>query len=199
MKIATFGCSYTNYIYPTYADILAQEHEVKNFGWSGSGNDKIWYLLHKKIDEIKDHFVIVQWSSCNRFDYLKGAKWLGGDGSIFFDKTHWPLVKDFFNESYELGKLHNYLRSTRALFPDSLQMSMNKIQSKYIDINDLFGTYKGTYKFKGDIDWHPNLLQHLKIAKSIAPVSYDTELKVKNLHNKLQDEGLHNDNTITIC
>jgi hypothetical protein len=45
-RLFTFGCSFTQYIWPTWADILAREFEYyENWGSSGAGNQYIFHSL----------------------------------------------------------------------------------------------------------------------------------------------------------
>lgn len=81
-RLFTFGCSFTNYIWPTWADMLAIEMphaEHINLGLSGGGN----LFISSKISESdrKYHFcstdlVVVMWTSIPRDD--KWVKELGG-------------------------------------------------------------------------------------------------------------------------
>ena len=40
-RIFTFGCSFTQYCWPTWADMLLYENSGKNYGISGGGFDQI--------------------------------------------------------------------------------------------------------------------------------------------------------------
>lgn len=80
-RFFAFGCSYTEYEWPTWADILGrhfyeQGWEVYNFGNSGTGNNAIFqHLLKADADYniTKDDVVCIMWSSWNREDRL--ARW----------------------------------------------------------------------------------------------------------------------------
>ncbi len=95
-NLYTFGCSFTNFCYPTYADYLAPYYKTHyNLGFPGSGNKaifhKISYLIHKGIISEGDT-VTIQWSALAREDkLLNDGEWVGG-GLI----TNTPI----FNENY---------------------------------------------------------------------------------------------------
>lgn len=50
-RLFTFGCSFTNYMWPTWADILAIEFDsYRNWGRIGAGNHFIFYSLLECIN-----------------------------------------------------------------------------------------------------------------------------------------------------
>jgi hypothetical protein len=77
----TFGCSYTNYAYPTYANYLAPYFKTHfNCGFPGSGNraifNKLALLLHK--NQIKENDIVtIQWSALAREDKIIKNEWIG--------------------------------------------------------------------------------------------------------------------------
>lgn len=84
MRIFAFGCSLTQYFYPTWADILihqykTQGYEGTNWAKSGAGNSyinmRLWEAntIHKFT---KDDVILLQWSSMFREDrYHMGKGW----------------------------------------------------------------------------------------------------------------------------
>jgi hypothetical protein len=68
----TFGCSFTEYIWPTWADILGREFEYyENWGKAGGGNQYIFNSLiecHLRNQLTKDDTVIIRWTSPDRED-----------------------------------------------------------------------------------------------------------------------------------
>jgi hypothetical protein len=77
MRLFTFGCSLTQYFYPTWADIIINDFKEKynavgyNWGRSGAGNQYIFTKLWE-ADAIynfcPEDIVIVQWTSMFRED-----------------------------------------------------------------------------------------------------------------------------------
>lgn len=74
-RLFTFGCSYSSYCWPTYANLLSLEYDNKgdgNWAMSGLGNRAIAERLaeaHAKHRFTKDDTIIVQWSSHIRHDW----------------------------------------------------------------------------------------------------------------------------------
>jgi hypothetical protein len=78
-RLFTFGCSFTEYHWPTWANILGQEFDhFENWGLSGGGNQFIFNsinecLLRNKLNS--DDTVVVMWSSIFREDRYLNNKW----------------------------------------------------------------------------------------------------------------------------
>lgn len=208
MKLIAFGCSFTNYVWPTYADVL----KADNIGMSGAGNERIFYevLKHYKNQRLFDYDgIIVQWSGHNRFDYLTRRGWNQADGAIMFSETNrhiWKNIKSWYNEDYELEKTHNYIYTVDALLKQAnkktLFMSMDNIDNPCIQINHLQKTHEGYYEFDTGEKWingpfvdtHPTIDQHLGIAKICADyfnlqIDQHTERKCNRIHQRLLKEN----------
>ena len=87
-RLFTFGCSFTGYIWPTWADILHKEMPNAthyNYGRSGAGQLFITCMLteaNQRHNFDKDDLIIVQWSTFFREDrYIKN--WWHTPGNIF--------------------------------------------------------------------------------------------------------------------
>lgn len=99
-RLFTFGCSFTNFFWPTWADILGREFdEFENWGLNGGGNCFILHSLtecNKRNQLTKDDTVIVMWSSIDRFDRWLRNRWVleGGvyNGQPEFDEN---FIKNF--------------------------------------------------------------------------------------------------------
>lgn len=152
-NLYSFGCSYTNYHWPTYSDYIGTSFDkhIKG-GESGCGNKYIFKNVCDKLDNIRrEDLVIVQWTSLEREDkyfssineltdnYNKSKiqKGWSSNGSIFelngyFDESY---IKNYFsyNESFEM--LESYCTS--------IKYSLEKIGCKYFFIFMLnpFETY----------------------------------------------------------
>lgn len=201
-RIIAFGCSYTSYIYPTFADIL----QSVNYGWSGSGNEKIFYtLLDKhKTGELKAYdVVLLQWSSAYRFDYLTAKGWSESDGNISKstkNKHIWNNIKGWYNPIYEKEKTINYMIAAHHLLQSynvrTITLSMNDFKNSFtkIDYNNLLDAYQGNYKFKHFTDWHPSISQHLELATNIAntlniKINSQVAKKAIELHKEIGNTG----------
>jgi len=96
-RLFTFGCSFTSYNWPTWADILAQEYDqYQNWGRPGAGNHFIFYSLVEAIKRYRithNDTVMIMWTSVGREDrYIKG-KW-ATPGSIW----HSDYTQDYIEK-----------------------------------------------------------------------------------------------------
>lgn len=110
-RFFTFGCSYTNYMWPTWAELISKEMpniEYYNCGRSGSGNQLISYRIaevNNRFKLTKDDLVMVMFSSYCREDRwvadfvdTGSTGWVSG-GNIFayrYYSKEW--VKKFADE-----------------------------------------------------------------------------------------------------
>lgn len=97
-RFFAFGCSFTNYAWPTWADFIGRNvGEYYNFGNSGSGNMAIFQQFiqaNKKYNFTKDDLVIIMWSNTTREDrYIDGC-WRGV-GNLETQGENPYMVKDF--------------------------------------------------------------------------------------------------------
>jgi hypothetical protein len=72
-RVFTFGCSFTSYAWPTWADLLGEEvPHYENWGLAGIGNRAIAERVvecHVKNKFTKDDVVVVQWTTHLRNDF----------------------------------------------------------------------------------------------------------------------------------
>lgn len=66
MKFQTYGCSYTEYFWPTWVNFLQTTHKVDRYGSPGIGNTRISQLILDNAD--KTCAQIVMWSGFDRVD-----------------------------------------------------------------------------------------------------------------------------------
>ena len=78
-RFFAFGCSFTNYAWPTWADYLGRNiGEYYNFGGSGSGNMLIFQQFiqcMKKYEFTENDLVIIQWTNTTREDRYIDGEW----------------------------------------------------------------------------------------------------------------------------
>ena len=80
-RLFTFGCSFTKFYYPTWANIIAHDLEIPlyNYGKPGAGNQYIFNTI-MQADTIynfnKDDLIMVCWSSISREDRYKDGNWM---------------------------------------------------------------------------------------------------------------------------
>ena len=72
-RLFAFGCSFTNYAWPSYADFLGYAFDkYENWGFPGFGNRAIAERVaecHAKNSLCKEDTVLVQWTSHTRNDF----------------------------------------------------------------------------------------------------------------------------------
>jgi len=104
-RFFSFGCSYTEYFWPTWANILShtfkqQGIECYNFGEAGVGNSYIFSTMLKVDHHYKftsDDIIMVVWSSWNREDrWLKKTNNWSNRGNVLNS----PDYSDHFTENY---------------------------------------------------------------------------------------------------
>jgi len=122
-RLFTFGCSFTEYAWPSWADLLSANYEhYENWGYRGLGNRAIAERIaecHVKNKFTQDDTVIVQWSSHLRHDWFnlthfpdnRNPGWKTA-GSIFSPMNSMVFTKDwvekFFHEyAYIMHTLNN--------------------------------------------------------------------------------------------
>lgn len=107
-RFFAFGCSYTYYSWPTWADLLGLDFEVyENWAIPGIGNRAIFERLveaHAANQFSKDDLIIVQWSSHLRFDWHN-------QHSLKDRTSNWRTCGSIFSEINEdiLDKKWQYL------------------------------------------------------------------------------------------
>jgi hypothetical protein len=117
-RLFTFGCSFTNYKWQTWADIIGtQFEEFQNWGKSGAGNFFIssrLYECHSIHNITKDDVVLIMFSSIDRFDFINQKSDFETNGSIY-GENH-SLYEDFvFNKwSEEFGVYNSWFSITSA-------------------------------------------------------------------------------------
>lgn len=89
-RLFTFGCSFTHYNWPTWADLIGQEfEEYYNYGKSGAGNLYIACNLAEAIvrhNINKNDTVMIMWTNVMREDRYVGA-WIS-PGNIFTQNVY---------------------------------------------------------------------------------------------------------------
>ena len=100
-RLITIGCSFTDYRYPTWADIMSKampKAEFINLGRGGAGNLYISNRIteaHRKLNLCDTDLVMIMWSTHCREDRYVDAAWLS-PGNIY-TQEHYPesFVKEF--------------------------------------------------------------------------------------------------------
>lgn len=80
-RFFAFGCSFTRYMWPTWADIIGTKFPDRyfNFAVTGMGNQFIFHSIiyaFQKYKINKDDLIIVCWTAPEREDRYKDGKWV---------------------------------------------------------------------------------------------------------------------------
>lgn len=162
-RFFAFGCSFTSWHWPTWADIIGQQFSEKdyyNFGICASGNEFAFNRLaeaHARFNIDKDDLVIICWTNFAREDrYINGAWQTAGN---IFTQDFYPKewVKKWFDIKGALIKTSgcivgasHLLDSTKCTYLFTSMMPMQQIDqfdslfaSK--ELEDVFTTYQKYY------------------------------------------------------
>jgi hypothetical protein len=100
-RFFSYGCSFTSYAHPTWADLVGIKfEEYYNYGRPGAGNMYIFNALmesdqHHRIG--KDDLVIIQWTCSSREDRYKDNNWIckGGVFNLYQKRKDFEKYFDF--------------------------------------------------------------------------------------------------------
>lgn len=121
-RFFAFGCSLTNYYWPTWADIIGRDIEFyQNWGVPGAGNHYIFNSIVEANTRYKfnnDDLVIVMWSTMHREDRYKNNRWVDIRGRVseeieieLYDQRGF-MIRDL---AYITSAI-DYLRNTNSRF-----------------------------------------------------------------------------------
>jgi len=179
-RLFTFGCSFTSYFWPTWADTLGCEFDYfENWGQIGGGNQ---FIFNSLIECIKRNqltnkdTVIIMWTSIAREDRWVKGQWLT-PGSIynqpFYDKNfikHMAdptgyLIRDLAIISAvkrileSIGCIYHFLSMVPITYYDDsknyAENDINQIDSDVIDLyaNEISNIKPSVYEVIFNFDW----------------------------------------------
>lgn len=103
-RLFVFGCSYTFFMWPTWADLLSVEYDYyENWGWVGIGNRAIAERLaeaHAKHTFTEHDTIIVQWSTTLRHDWHNETPINSGAGWQTNGNAFSPKNVKFYNDDW---------------------------------------------------------------------------------------------------
>jgi len=162
-RFFSFGCSFTSYMWPTWADVVSKEMpnaEFFNLGVSGCGN----LLISLRVAEANARFkftdtdlIMVMFTTYTREDRYIDDKWLTAGNIYHNDIYPKQWVKEFCNERGYLIRdaalMENTTRYLESLPSDSYCMlsvpfreGANECDSPYENVNsDIYNLYSDTF------------------------------------------------------
>jgi hypothetical protein len=207
-RLFVLGCSFTNYAWPTWADMLGTEFEVyENWGYPGLGNQAICERLvelHAREHLTKNDTVIIQWTSHLRNDYhttdtrregvLEGVGWKTC-GSIFnyinaeLYSDEW--IKTFWDEtSYTMHLLNNIvlaqglLKSIDCNWYMTSMGELEKMNSDYPDgLKGEVGSTNNIWKDIPPLSMYKDLIANNRWIRPVGTTAWNSKIE----HFKFKD------------
>lgn len=194
-RLFTFGCSFTSYFWPTWADILGKEFDYyENWGRRGAGN----FYIGQSISEASirrnfssDDTIMVMWSNCLREDRYIDNKWKHFTATIFKEYPEISCERGFvIRDLYYMHMAKNFLDHIGCKYYMMSIMNFSlknggsiKIKnSKIKDVSNLYldtlniikpSVHEVIFKYDwyntGRKDSHPIPLEHLEYIQKILP------------------------------
>jgi len=199
-RLYTFGCSFTHYHWPTWADILGREFNYfENWGLVGGGNQFIFNSLVECLvrnNVTENDQIVIMWSNITREDRYVNNQWIT-PGNIFTQSEYSEeFVKKYADEK---GYLLRDLALIHAASKMLEQYSVPYIFTSMVPINnsdenqlspikgitEILDAYRETikiirpsvYEIIFNFDWW---------SRSFLPYPPDTEMKyLKEKYKKL--------------
>lgn len=179
-RLFTFGCSFTQYRWPTWADILGKTFEhYENWGQAGAGNQYIFNSLIECDARNKltsEDTVIIMWTNIAREDRYVNEKWVT-PGNIFTQRVY----DDHFIKNF--SDIRGYLIRDLATISAAIQL-LEKWEVGYHLLSmvplDNFDQYLSDKVEDQDvIDLYSSALQKIKpsVYEIIFNFDYDTHFR----------------------
>ena len=127
-RLFTFGCSFTNYRWSTWADCLAPEFDYfENWGQAGGGNHYIFNSVmeaDQRHNFGSDDTVIVCWTSIDREDRYVDGRW-HTPGNAHFAKTvyHPEYLRSHIDERGFLIRDLAYIKAVKTLLESRVNIT----------------------------------------------------------------------------
>ena len=169
-RFFAFGCSFTQYMWPTWADLVSLEiPESYNYGKIGAGNAYMFHTLveaHTRYNFTTGDLIIIQWTNFSREDRYVNSKWLT-PGNIYSQSTYpTDFVKKFSDDTGYLLRDLSYISATKHL--------LDKFECDY-DFLSMVPIYQSNQYHKNtDDEARPILKFYANTVASIRPSFYET-------------------------
>lgn len=182
-RVFTFGCSFTSYYWPTWADVIFQETpqaELHNLARAGAGNLMISARIAETNNRFKfneDDLVLVMFTTPTREDrWLTEGGWLTLGNIYNQDRYSDEWVREFADERGYLIRDHalvdmsiTYLNSlpctsycmTSSPLVAEAEKNMFERTNPHADVQELYKDSmvrlpKSLYEFKYNKEWLPD-------------------------------------------
>jgi hypothetical protein len=142
-KIFTYGCSFTNYVWPTWADLLLHKNDGHNLGNIGAGAIQMMHRIvdtDGKYDFKNNDLVIAIFPTLYRWDYVfsKESKW-SNDGLIINKNEFHELNNNFFTlESLAHNNMNAMILTKNFLVNNKINHLVGCIENIFENTFDSF-------------------------------------------------------------
>jgi len=183
-RLFTFGCSFTNYRWSTWADCLAPEFDYfENWGQSGAGNEFIFNSVMEADQRntfSSEDTVVICWTTPTREDRYVQGRWHTLGNMFTCPIYNKEYLKNHVDERGLLIKTLAYIKAVKTLLESRKThwrfLSMDSIDSLniYQDVVDsILPSYKAVLFSRGwpnrDGDPHPSPEEHLAYLDAVLP------------------------------
>jgi hypothetical protein len=198
-RLFTFGCSFTHWIWPTWADIYATQFDFfENWGYPSAGN---LYIFNSIIEANKRHkftaddTIVIMWSGILRSDYYN-FRWEFNEehksirASEIINYGYINSIDEWFSSNqlnYTFLSIHPYNKDSDVyeLYKDSIDKIKSMVYVPHkrnidLSVNDI-ATYQGYHQYVAD--WYnmvkgsswPNFDEYVQ---QFPKLNIDREMKI---------------------
>lgn len=148
-RLITFGCSFTDYAWPTWADIIARDLgcEYENWAVGGGGNQ----LIARRVmyrDQLlgwqPEDMVMIQWSSITREDRFMDRGWVSQGSVVTAPFYGEPWIKQYWSWNNDVINTAQARVSTEAILQHRLKYQMAMTWGDGDHLKDLTDNHKLT-------------------------------------------------------
>ena len=188
-RLFTFGCSFTHWNWPTWADLLGQEFEEHyNYATAGAGNLYIACNLAETIarhDINKNDTVMIMWSNSTREDRYVNSWVCPGNIHSYPETKENPYSKKFIRDFITIRGC--YVRDLALMqLADTLLQGLG---SKYHFMSMVDIEFSGQFNYQDDSDSIKDLLVLYKDTLSKFKPSVHSVIFNKDWHSRPWIEG----------
>jgi len=199
-RLFTFGCSFTNYKWASWADILGLEYDhYENWGIGGSSNHFIFYSLAEFLQRntlTDSDTVVIMWTEINRDSKFVKNKWVQSIDSNIYNKE--ATVDDvnghLITNANIIAGVKRMLESTKCNFHFLAMTKPDDTNHQFIDLSNrstrnIFNAYKSVFDFIHpsmydiifNFDWRSRITDD-------TPLRYPTPEFLNKTYNNLKNE-----------
>lgn len=149
MRIFAFGCSFSNWLWPTWPDIIAKSYpnvNIQNWALYGTSNVSIYHRMLQcdLINNFKDNdIIIVGWTTWSRSHLFRNNKW-DNEGNYFNPRSKINVEKVWCPED-DIIKNSFALISANKLFNIDYQFDVQT------SLTEKYETYAGFANYTNDL------------------------------------------------